>query len=81
MSACFGGVIRDILCNEIPVIFRKEIYATACIIGALVYFVMLQFVKDQNLIFAVSATTVITIRLAAVVFKIQLPSLYKKKAV
>ena len=31
MTASFGGVIRDILCNEIPVIFRKEIYATACI--------------------------------------------------
>src|SRR5688572_6705213 len=31
MSACFGGVIRDILCNQIPIIFRKEIYATACI--------------------------------------------------
>lgn len=33
MSASFGGVIRDILCNEIPVIFRKEVYATACIVG------------------------------------------------
>ena len=30
MTACFGGVIRDILCAEIPVIFRKEIYATIC---------------------------------------------------
>ena len=33
ITACFGGVIRDILCNEIPVIFRKEIYASACIAG------------------------------------------------
>ena len=33
ITACFGGVLRDILCNEIPVIFRKEIYATACILG------------------------------------------------
>ncbi|MCL4160017.1 UNVERIFIED_CONTAM: hypothetical protein GTU68_017773, partial [Idotea baltica] len=35
MSATFGGVIRDILCNEIPVIFHKEIYASACILGAI----------------------------------------------
>lgn len=81
LSACFGGVIRDILCNEIPVIFRKEIYATACIIGALVYFVLLQFLNDENLMFIISGSVVITIRLLAVIFKIQLPSLYKKKQV
>src|SRR5690554_4561353 len=43
MSACFGGVTRDILCNEIPIIFRKEIYATACILGGLVYFLLSNF--------------------------------------
>lgn len=40
MSATFGGVIRDTLCNEIPLILRKEIYATACISGALIYLVL-----------------------------------------
>jgi uncharacterized membrane protein YeiH len=38
MTACFGGVIRDILCAEIPVIFRKEIYATICILEALFFY-------------------------------------------
>ena len=47
MSACFGGVIRDILCSEIPVIFRKEIYATACILGGVVYFVLRQLPIDK----------------------------------
>ncbi|MCL4141570.1 UNVERIFIED_CONTAM: hypothetical protein GTU68_027503 [Idotea baltica] len=37
ISAVFGGVLRDVLCNEVPLIFRKEIYATACLIGALIY--------------------------------------------
>ncbi len=34
VSAVFGGVIRDVLSNEIPLIFRKEIYASACLVGA-----------------------------------------------
>jgi uncharacterized membrane protein YeiH len=39
VSAVFGGVIRDVLANEVPLIFRQEIYATACFAGALVYYV------------------------------------------
>ncbi|WP_040279799.1 trimeric intracellular cation channel family protein [Psychroserpens damuponensis] len=77
MTACFGGVIRDILCNEIPVIFRKEIYATACIIGGLTYFLLRKFMADTNLIFIIALIVVIVIRLIAVKFKISLPSLYK----
>lgn len=37
VSAAFGGVIRDVLTNVVPLIFRKEIYATACLIGGVVY--------------------------------------------
>jgi uncharacterized membrane protein YeiH len=78
MTACFGGVIRDILCNEIPVIFRKEVYATACIVGGLAYFLLRKFMADTNLIFVIAIIIVIVIRLIAVKFKISLPSLYKK---
>jgi uncharacterized membrane protein YeiH len=39
VSAVFGGVIRDVLANEVPLIFRQEIYATACFAGALVYYI------------------------------------------
>jgi len=76
MSACFGGVIRDILCNEIPVIFRKEVYATACILGGLTYFLMLEFLEDRNYLFIIAGLVVITVRLVAVIFKVSLPSLY-----
>ncbi|GAB4163196.1 MAG: trimeric intracellular cation channel family protein [Winogradskyella sp.] len=77
MTACFGGVTRDILCNEIPVIFRKEIYATACIVGGLTYFVLREFLEDQNYLFVIAGLVVIVIRLIAVRFKISLPSLYR----
>lgn len=79
MSACFGGVIRDILCNEIPVIFRKEVYATACILGGLTYFLMLEFLEDRNYLFIIAGAVVIITRLLAVIFKVSLPSLYKTK--
>ncbi|WP_299123355.1 trimeric intracellular cation channel family protein [uncultured Winogradskyella sp.] len=78
MTACFGGVIRDILCNEIPVIFRKEIYATACILGGFTYFLLREFLEDRNYLFVIAGLVVILIRLLAVRFKISLPSLYKK---
>lgn len=77
MSACFGGVIRDILCNEIPVIFRKEIYATACILGGLSYFLLRQLPLENNFVFVLAGAIVITVRLIAVKFHISLPSLYK----
>ena len=78
MSACFGGVIRDILCNEIPVIFRKEVYATACILGGLSYFLIRKLPIDNNVIFIISGLVVIVTRLLAVRFKISLPSIYKE---
>ena len=80
MTACFGGVIRDILCNEIPVIFRrKEIYATACILGGIVYFVLRQFPISDNIIFMSSGAVVIVVRLLAVRFGISLPNIYRKE--
>lgn len=78
ISACFGGVIRDILCNEIPVIFRREIYATACIFGGLSYFLIRHLPIANDLVFIIAGLVVIIIRLLAVKFKIALPSLYKE---
>lgn len=76
MTACFGGVIRDILCNEIPIIFRKNIYATACILGGLAYFLLLKTTLPENIIVIISGSVVITIRLLAVTFDWSLPTIY-----
>jgi uncharacterized membrane protein YeiH len=78
MSACFGGVIRDILCNEIPVIFRKEIYATACITGGIIFFTLEALTNlSTDVLFLIVGLVVIAVRLAAVIFKISLPTLYR----
>ncbi|NND79060.1 MAG: trimeric intracellular cation channel family protein [Maribacter sp.] len=78
ITASFGGVIRDILCNEIPVIFHKEIYATACIIGGLFYFLLIQLPIDGAYAYSASILIIIIVRLLAVRFHIALPSIYRK---
>ncbi|MEP2690529.1 MULTISPECIES: trimeric intracellular cation channel family protein [Maribacter] len=80
ITACFGGVIRDILCNEIPVIFRKEIYATVCILGGLVYFVLIQFPIKDTIAYSLAILTIIIMRVLAVRFKISLPNIYRNQA-
>ena len=66
ISACFGGVIRDTLANEIPLIFRKEIYATACLAGGVVYLGLQELSTYENVNIAFSMLTVMVIRYFAV---------------
>ena len=75
MTACFGGVIRDILCNEIPIIFRREIYATICIIGGLLFFALKYFNLNNDVLYLVTSVVIISIRLMAVKFKWYLPTM------
>ncbi|MEL1244759.1 trimeric intracellular cation channel family protein [Flavobacterium sp. DGU11] len=76
MTACFGGVIRDILCNEIPVLFRKEtFYATVCIFGGIAFFALRRTGLNSDIIYAASSALIIIFRLLAVKFKWYLPVL------
>ena len=69
VSAVFGGVTRDIICNEIPLIFRKEVYALACLFGGMV-FVFLRYIEVPTKVNIISAIAVIIIlRLFAVFYK------------
>ena len=77
-SAVMGGVIRDTIANEMPVIFRKEIYATACLAGALVYlFLDFQTPLDRNINLLISIAVIIVIRIVAVKFNLALPGFKK----
>ncbi len=81
ITACFGGVIRDILCNEIPVIFRKEVYATACILGALFYFVLRKLPFTEEYAYSAAILIIIAIRILVVKFKIALPNIYRNEKI
>jgi uncharacterized membrane protein YeiH len=73
-TAVMGGVIRDLLTNETPVIFRKEIYATACLIGASLYLTLYYFDVDRNTNVIISSIFILVIRLLAVKYKLSLPA-------
>lgn len=65
VSATFGGVIRDVLSTEKPLIFREEIYASACLVGAVLFLVTDQWLGDQ-VAMGVAIVVVFLIRLFAV---------------
>lgn len=72
-SAVMGGVIRDTLMHETPLIFRKEIYATACLLGALVYIILLRMGVNTAPNIIISAGVVFLIRILSVRFRLSLP--------
>ena len=74
-SAVMGGVIRDTLINEIPLIFKKEIYATACLSGAAVFVVLRLLEVDDNINSFISVFVIILIRTLSVKYKLTLPKI------
>lgn len=80
ITGSVGGVLRDVLINEIPLIFRKEIYALACVIGGIV-FVALYNHTNLNLVFVElsAATVVIVVRSLSVKYHLSLPILKGEK--
>lgn len=79
ITACFGGVIRDVVLNEVPLLFRKEIYALACIGGASVYFLLKEINLESDVTKSICILIVFTIRVLAFRYKISLPVFYSEK--
>ena len=79
ITACFGGVVRDVLLNNIPLLFRKEIYALACIMGGGLFFILKFLNLNIELVNIISIVSIFTIRLLAVQFKLSLSGTYGKK--
>ncbi|MDG6772881.1 trimeric intracellular cation channel family protein [Thiomicrorhabdus sp. ZW0627] len=73
MTGAAGGVIRDVLVGEVPLIFRKEIYATASFMGASVLLVLMQNIESQELAITISILVVLIMRISAIVYNYSLP--------
>ena len=75
ISAVFGGVLRDVLTAKIPLIFEKEVYASACLAGGISYLILNYFKVDENINFIISAIVIASIRAVAVKFHLELPKI------
>ena len=78
ITASFGGVIRDVLLNNVPLVFRKEIYALASIIGGLFYYVLYHSSMNNDVAKIICILLILFIRLVAVRYKLSLPVIYSK---
>lgn len=78
VTGVFGGVSRDVLVNRIPVVFKQEIYATASILGGILYLTLTRYNIGEPYLQIFPIVLIILIRLIAVEFNISLPTIYKK---
>ena len=74
-TGTFGGMIRDLLCGRIPLVLKQEIYATASVLGGIIYWVLTTHLQQPVLatIFGVSAVT--SLRILAIEYGWRLPKL------
>lgn len=76
MTGVAGGVIRDVLCNEIPLIFRQEIYASACMLGSLALIFLLQTGVPREVGTIIAMGIVFTVRMASIRWEWTLPKFH-----
>ncbi|RXJ44291.1 trimeric intracellular cation channel family protein [Gelidibacter gilvus] len=77
ITACFGGVIRDVSLSNIPLIFQKEIYATTCIFGGIIFFLLLMLDVPKMPVEIICLVSIVLFRLLSVRYHWHLPTIYK----
>ena len=79
VTGSFGGLLRDVLINEPPLIFRTDFYASACVLGSIIYVLMGRYSSlPIEWVQFISAISVFIFRVLAVVLHIQLPTFNPK---
>ena len=77
VTGCFGGVTRDVLLNNVPLIFKKEIYASSCIAGGIIYFLLLEAKIESRTVTIICISVIVLIRILAVRYRWSIPKLYR----
>ncbi len=75
ITGAAGGMFRDVFINEVPLIFRKEIYAMACVVGGVAYILCRHYGCDNIVTSIVCGVTVVLMRVLAVKYRLSLPTL------
>ncbi|AIU67812.1 membrane protein [Vibrio coralliilyticus] len=74
ITGCGGGIIRDVLAREVPMVLRSEVYATACIIGGVFHTTALAMGHDPDTAFLAGVFSTLLIRLGAIRWHLSLPT-------
>jgi len=76
ITGSFGGVLRDVLSNQTPLIFHKEIYATICVLGGAIYYILIHYQGNTDLAYVITSLLVIVFRVLVTKKKWVLPKWY-----
>lgn len=80
MTGIVGGIARDILCNDVPLVFASELYATVSIVAGVLYYLGLQSGLPQDIVIIATIAIGFGLRVAAIVWKVQMPKfVYDKR--
>ncbi|TMX38620.1 TRIC cation channel family protein, partial [Vibrio sp. Hep-1b-8] len=74
ITGCGGGIIRDVLAREVPMVLRSEVYATACLIGGVFHTTALAIGYDNDTAFLAGVASTLIIRLGAIRWHLSLPT-------
>ena len=78
MTAAFGGIIRDVLCGEVPIVLSREIYATAAAAGSIAYVGVLALTENEPISMLVAFATALSARGAGILLHLSLPRYVKR---
>jgi uncharacterized membrane protein YeiH len=73
LTGITGGILRDVLCNDVPLVFSGELYATVSIITGAIYYLGLQAGLPPELVISAALAVGFPVRIAALVFKWEMP--------
>ncbi|EHR0571953.1 TRIC cation channel family protein [Vibrio parahaemolyticus] len=74
ITGCGGGIIRDVLAREVPMVLRSEVYATACIIGGIFHTMAVSMGYDHSTALLAGVISTLVIRLGAIRWHLSLPT-------